>query len=616
MALKSLVLLLFLFTLPATLTVPGSCLVVGGVLGSFVIALLTSRGTSFLDAWSSLLMAFLGFGMVCLVRVDPYAVMLFAFIGLGISDWIKSNTELRTSLPDKKNLCFEGVVALSLFWFVLHGVFPATANIWSFRTWYLILAHHSPAIFPVYGQLASLALFCGYLPLFSNSAATRSKFLGGIHAGLWCAVPLVLLQLAGLTFPYVPGEAPFWQYLNRHSGMFEDPNSFGIVIGIALFIGAGRRWYLLSFCWLILAFFSGSRLFTLCLLILLLVLVFHSASYAVTSWKITWSDLLLRGVALLMVFIVSGVMVYFFLNQYNALPIAIHRGLSPLNIVHIRETFSTRTAFWNLGLHIFADNSLAGVGFGNFERVMTSYASRSGNDLNLWTDTPNNFYLGLLSELGMVGFLTFIFESRKFSWNRFEENGIFLQAGAFVFLLMLFFGTHIYFVECALIGAFIVGSCVTERRVEGRALAPLCWIPKGAIFVAIGAMLFMLHRSMEYGWYPWERDIDGSYARWGTPRAQSLQICKDDAVKFEIALPPERTVEIRSPFDSKTFATLPASWQVVTMDCRGAIRLPLHFKVSKGWMPAVDSPDTNDWRTLGVRLKGNPGDMAAPMGIW
>lgn len=597
-----------------------------GILGSFGAALIASKAVAFWEKWSRLLLILLGFGTVCLVRVDPYAVICFALFTLviihcnahrinsGSDDSSISDLQGR-AVSGSAHLCFKGVLTLSLFWFFLHGIFSATANIWSLKTWYLIFAHRSPVIFPVYGQLASLALFCGYLSLFSASASARSIFLRGLHAGLWFAVPLVLAQLVGVELPYVPGEAPFWQYLNRHSGMFEDPNSFGVVSGLVVFIGGQQGWYLLSFLWVLIAFFSGSRLFTLSLVILLVVFLMRSGHYAETKWKIARSDLLLRGIALLSVILILGVTAYLFLAQSYSLPSAIHRGLSPLNIRHLQETFSTRTAFWSLGLQIFADNSLAGVGFGNFERIMTSYARRSGNDLNLWTDTPNNFYFGLLSELGIIGFMIFIFELRKLSWNKSEEPGIFLRAGVFVFLLTLFFGTHIYFIEFALIGAFVVGSCVTEKRVEKYSFMLVFQILRGVVIVGVVALLLALHRSMEYGWYPWERDIDGSYARWGAPRAQLLQKCKDDRVEFEIALPPERTVEIRSPFAVRTLKTLPSSWQEVSMECNGAARLPLTFVVSKGWIPAVDSPETNEWRTLGVRLKGDPGDMAAPLGI-
>jgi hypothetical protein len=233
----------------------------------------------------------------------------------------------------------------------------------------------------------------------------------------------------------------------------------------------------------------------------------------------------------------------------------------------------------------------------------------------LWTDTPNNLYFGLLAELGIIGFLIFIFEVRKISWTRSAEPGIFLKAGVLVFLLMLFFGTHIYFVECSLIGAFILGCCVTERGEKKWPAGTASWLYRGTLIVGIVALLFGVHRSMEYGWYPWERDIDGSYTRWSVPRAQSLQRCKDDRVTFEIVLPPQRIVEIRSPFDVMNLMTTPSRWQEVSMDCNGAVRLPLSFKVSKGWIPAVDSPETNEWRTLGVRLKADPADMAAPLNI-
>lgn len=627
MVIKTLVLLLFLFTVPFTLTAQGCYLVIAGIIGSLSAARLVSKGNSFDDTWSRFLMVVLGFSTICLVRVDPYALIVFAFFTLGIiglnarrinsgSAGFRKNYSARGTGTYPPHLYFEGVLTLSIFWFFINVVFSATANIWSLKTWYVILAHHSPAIFPVYGQLASLALFCAFLPLFSSSASARRSFLAGVYAGLWCAIPLVLLQLKGVLLPYVPTEAPFWEFLNRHSGTFEDPNSFGVVIGILLFVGVQQRWYLLSLCWLLLALFSGSRLFTLSLIILLLVSFVHVIEQARTRWGIESSAILLKGAALCMIVALCGVASIYLLARSNVLPVAFYRGLSPLNVVRFAETFSTRTAFWKLGIQIFADNPLFGVGFGNFDRVMTSYARRSGNDLNLWTDTPNNFYFGLLSELGIFGFLIFIFELRKISWKKSTEVGVFLRAGVFVLLLMLFFGTHIYFIECSLIGAFALGCCVTKRIDHKRSFPGTFLIMPSVVFVGLVALLLVLHRSMEYGWYPWERDVDGTYTRWAAPTAQSLLLCKDDRLKFEITLPPERMVEIRSPFDLLTFKSSRSFWQEVDIECRGAQRLPLAFKISKGWMPGVDSPETNDWRNLGVRLKVDPGKMAAPLGIW
>ncbi len=634
MAIKALALILFLFSLPITLTVEGRCLVIAGLLGSFGASLIALQGGSFWVICSRFLLSFLGFGTVCLVRVDPYAVMFFAFFTLGIIDWTCRDglsgsgasqiRDFRTGgvAQDDSNVlragissgwCFGGVLAIAMFWFFLHVVFAATTTIWSLKTWHLILVHQSPAIFPVYGQIASLALLCGYMTLFSSSASARSFFLKGVHVGLWCAMPLVFLQLSGITLPYVSGEAPFWQHLNRHSGLFEDPNAFGVVTGLLLFIGMHQRWYLLSTCWMFLALFSGSRLFTLSLVILFIVWAVRIRQRALALWHIHWSPLILRcGVALLLAACFFCGIAYQLLSEANVLPDAVNRGFSALNVVRLHETFSTRLAFWKLGLEMFAHNPLAGVGFGNFERVMTSYARRDGNDLNLWTDTPNNFYLGLLSELGVIGFLIFLFELTKLSLNKSPEDRMFLQTGLFVFLLTLFFGAHIYFIECSLIGALLIGFCVKERRRETTRSVPALWILQSTVACGMLVLLFAVHRSMEYGWYPWERDIDGSYVRWAAPRAQALQVCRDDRVHFEISLPPERTVEIRSPHSVSTLNHFPASWQGVSVECRGATRLPLTFKVSKGWIPAVDAPETKEWRTLGVRIKQDPACMAAP----
>ena len=232
MAIKALALILFLFSLPITLTVEGRCLVIAGLLGSFGASLIALQGGSFWVICSRFLLSFLGFGTVCLVRVDPYAVMFFAFFTLGIIDWTCRDglsgsgasqiRDFRTGgvAQDDSNVLragissgwyFGGVLAIAMFWFFLHVVFAATTTIWSLKTWHLILVHQSPAIFPVYGQIASLALLCGYMTLFSSSASARSFFLKGVHVGLWCAMPLVFLQLSGITLPYVSGEAPFWQ---------------------------------------------------------------------------------------------------------------------------------------------------------------------------------------------------------------------------------------------------------------------------------------------------------------------------------------------------------------------------------------------------------------------
>jgi len=389
MRITSLVLLFFILTLPITLAVEGWGLIALGLIGSLCYARFFSRQSHFWISWSRFQLSYLGFATVCLTRVDPYAVMLLAFLALAIYR-IYDKHDCTDFIKKSPNLCFEGFLTLLLFWFFLHGVWPATTNILSLRTWYLLLSHHSPALFPMYGQLASFTLFCLYVSLFSSSFEARKIFLKGVYVGLWCSIPFVLLQIFGVSLPHIPEEGPFWQFLKRHSGLFEDPNAFGVVVGLILFIGMQYRWYLLCFFLTILAFFSGSRLFTLSFLMFLVVYSAHLSLRVAQDWKIGWFKLIQRSSVFLLFGVVFCCITYFYLYKIDQLPDAVQRGLSPLNLVRVYETFSTRAVFWTLGLQMWTDNLLTGIGFGNFERMMTSYAKRNGDDLNLWIDTPNS----------------------------------------------------------------------------------------------------------------------------------------------------------------------------------------------------------------------------------
>jgi O-antigen ligase len=579
----------------------GVALTLGGCSISFLCALSHKRFSRLKSELYKNLMSFLGVATVCFTRLDAYAVMLLALL-VWIFYYYSFGLTKRAKL-----VWFSDLLVIAFLSFFFQRLCSSTTDPFNLVAWYYLLVYRSPSLFPALQYLLSLIIFCLYAGLFSASQSSLRAFIRGLKFGLYVSSGLIILQLGGFALPYLGVEGAFWLFVKRQSGTFQDPNAFGISGALILFICLYYRWFFLSVLWLILGFYSGSRLYTCGLVFCLLagiVLLWHQSLY-----KWTRKNARKAIVTVILTIILSSVIVILssYFTQYNP---GLRRSLSPFDISRIYETFYTRSTFWFLGWKVFKDNILTGVGFGNFENIMTSYATRNGNNLNLWIDNPNSLYLGLSVEMGLIGLICFIVGCSALSFKRLmEPRSIFLFASGLFLLVALQFGPHVYFIECSLLGALILGSCL-RYKVFCTHDVGLIKLVRRLVFLGI---IWISTYSSEFGFYHWERDNDG-YVRWTMPRAQGLFSCRDDYVTLALAKPnvSNRELVVSSPHEEFVIRSEPAKWVDLNFNCQGATRMPIRIKTSRGWIPGVDNPSSQDWRNLGALIKTDPSRMMAP----
>jgi hypothetical protein len=523
-------------------------------------------------------------------RFDPHALGIVVLLGLFMS-------------PKKTLSWFSELLILVSAWFFIDTVGWSDWRGFNLSTIFSVLNQKSGTIFPLYTNLLACVLFCRVAALFAAESLLKSAYFSGLIKGLWCAIVPVVLQLLDVPLPLVQEKSPFWEHLGRYSALFSDPNAFGVTVSLLLFLLTATSHYVLLVLWALLSLFSGSRLYMLALSLFAISVICRLFVGNEKKRNLVAALGIGGGVAV-------GAIVYCALFDY---PQAVQRELAAFDISNLRQTFMTRTIFWSIGLQLWLDHMLVGIGFGNFPEIMTSYAARAGSDLNLWIDNPNSFYLGLLSELGLCGLFCFgvgcfRLTLKKTTKQNKKTLGIF-QSGVLVFLLLLMFGPHFYFIECSLVAAVLLSGVLQQKTVERSNL-----LVASSCAVGVLGLLLFSQSSNEYGWYPWEREIwkEGPRSiRWSRPQAQMNHVCIENEVKFDLLNPAPTKVIIATNFESLQVNPSVAEWRTIILDCKHLKSLRVSFNTEQGWIPSLNNSQVVDWRILGVRVSTDPRSVAA-----
>jgi O-antigen ligase len=322
-------------------------------------------------------------------------------------------------------------------------------------------ARQSPPAF-----VTSLLILCRWLTLigFFSIAARSSIFIVGFLRTL---IPALGVSLCILLFQYGMGihtfsaaQAAYWSALNRYAGSFTDPNAFALVALLVLGVTVG----------------SGSLAISIKEYRIRLLL---SSSFVVFAICLSGSRTLLAGLALVVIALVSlrrkmlittVVLLFSFLiilAQFPAQKLDSLRTILPESVVRViktvhpssaREALNSRTMFTQIGFEMWRDNPLYGVGLGRFSQYIPRYAQRAGVDIGPWLDNANNFYLGILAELGICGAICLFL---TISSLKFVSDGGHIKLARpmlSAFLLLLFLGPHLEFDEVSLLAALLAAS--------------------------------------------------------------------------------------------------------------------------------------------------------------
>lgn len=171
------------------------------------------------------------------------------------------------------------------------------------------------------------------------------------------------------------------------------------------------------------------------------------------------------------VVLLAGILL--FIGFFTLLPENYTKRFGTLNIFSDQneltqdEAVSGRQSAMQIGIGMFRDNPVIGVGFGNYRANYWEYAEKLGlessaNNVNKSSDAqyPHSLYIEILSETGLVGFITFfffmtmLFSSLYRVRRKFKEIAIYkewtlwntaLAMSIFTFLISGFFLHGVFF---------------------------------------------------------------------------------------------------------------------------------------------------------------------------
>ena len=347
-----------------------------------------------------------------------------------------------------------------------------------------------------FGLLSRATLFALLVGHLSNDADDRRRFIRGLLVGLTIASTIALLYSAGLDSVALRTQTPFWTKLNRVSSTLSDPNSLGVMVGLGLWLAAlspsalpTRHPIRVFVCLLLVAagLVSGSRTFVLSLLLLLGSLAWiRSRSLALVA-------LVLAGCAFLAINIAdSTVASWRSWVVEGPGPEAARRVIQSLTVAQWPEAFFSRSVFTQISARMVSEHPWYGIGADRYRDYIQLVSSQLRLGIGSWSDNANNFYLGLLAELGVVGFVvaTATALSRRFA----PGCGPLPRFAVLSLALVLATGPHVEFSEVAAATAVVVACCTVAA--PRRALtAPIAAL---AIF-ALG-MPAALHERGVFEW--------------------------------------------------------------------------------------------------------------------
>jgi hypothetical protein len=457
-------------------------------------------------------------------------------------------------------------------------------------------------------------MFALVVSLFECIPAVFQGIRRGLGVGVGCAALVTVAQYVGLFTVVLPNQTAFWTGINRLSGTFSDPNAQGIFLAVAPFLifaglerRAASRWFVwtLSSLIVVAGLLSGSRSFVLAAMLALLAGV----------WMIS-RRLLLLSLLAGCVFVAGVSLLDLYTPWFEQLlssafvPEGARRVLMTCSLVRVSESFFSRSVFFILGRGLFDHFPVFGVGLDQFRYYVPALVDQLGLNIPGWVDNSNNFYLGLLTELGLLGTLLFVLTARGRVVAK--DRGVVCLVGLFVLVSVLVTGPHLDFPEVLFLSAGLVAVSTRTRAVTWTHTVTFACI--GIIVGVLGVL------TREQGGYLWE-SRHGSFEQWLTPAAEISVACSCKGfaeVALESAYVPQTSslaVSVRASNGELRHLNFTApEIQQVVFRCTETDAyayeyhpgtMTLSITTSPGWSPVRAWPGrTSDTRMLGVKVRG------------
>ncbi len=447
----------------------------------------------------------------------------------------------------------------------------------------------------------------------------RDSIVNGIFAGLTLSLIFSILEVIGdVTFPFT-NQNQFWLSLDRFAGTFTDPNAMGIFLALALPVlwshiaQFSARYKLvgdtLLVAVLILGLYSGSRSFVLALGIYFALFVYSLPKR--TSLSILCGILVTILTTILAIYIgnliaPSAFTSLFNLFSINLLPSSVSRIANTFLGESVNDSFFSRSVFSRIGISLFSDSPYIGSGFENFRFLVNQQAELLNIALSGWVDNSNNFYTGLLAELGIFGFLALIF---FFTQLKYNFSNKFSSASFLTLIILLIFGPHLSFDEVAVLSALILSDIAKPKQITARVFATAVVL----LILPLTILIPVKAASLNLGLFSQEGFNEGVTYNWSSVVSQKHLTCVDGMLSFKIrAIHPnisESGVKLIVKFivsgavqGSKEFLLQNADLLPISLPCHDEGQSQIvNFRVEPPWMPSLVI-DSRDNRVLGVQI--------------
>jgi O-antigen ligase len=411
----------------------------------------------------------------------PTALLLFLFLLLG---WLFNRSYFYSALdvPPLSKIIFLATIIISISGVITFWRYENFAPFLSDHVYELVVnrlnVRAGGARMSVLFNL--LSYLTGFMFLFVLWSVVRSeKLIKRILRVLLASTFLSLLVALIQKFHSLAwGNQPFWITKHQINATFKDPNAFGayisgmfcVLLGMSFFLKKKLRLVPIFMMLGILFVFPsvGSRSAFLALIVSSITFSF----IILTDGKISLKKKALYASAISLAGIVF-VSFFLLLSKGSNLSIRLSDNLASAFIARDSpEVILGRRALWGSAAQMIEDFPLTGVGIGGFIIELPNYGKLLGLPLPS-TDSAENYFLQIASEIGLVGLLLFfwmfweIFKETRIKWRGRDRGGrdrfLFIGLVCGMMALMTNFLFHSY-----------VGSFETQY---------LFWLCVGIVFV-------------------------------------------------------------------------------------------------------------------------------------
>lgn len=230
---------------------------------------------------------------------------------------------------------------------------------------------------------------------------------------------------------------------------------------------------------------------------------------------------------------------------------------------------------------------------------MTSYAALFNVPLGLWTDNPNNTYLGFLAEFGLIGAVVFCISFLRFRNQLVKKGNLSLDPllkGVMIsFFIVLILGPHYLYPEVLFPFLLIVTRLY---RFESR--TGFDWVLCSCLLLAV-PLIGLKTSGLEYGLYSWEKGERGTPFRWTQGEFQTFSPCREGETSLLMRNGQLRDVEVTLPELSAPVSFASGEEKRIPLPCPNVTAyqgIQVRGRVRPVWVPSRGG----DTRTLGIQL--------------